>query len=54
VSLAMRSLDGLTHEAARLVEGTNRAISKSEGQVAELDRLVDIFTLEQGRPAQAA
>jgi methyl-accepting chemotaxis protein len=54
VSLAMRSLDGLTREAARLVEGTNRAISKSEGQVAELDRLVDIFTLEQGRPAQAA
>ncbi|WP_323015090.1 methyl-accepting chemotaxis protein, partial [Devosia sp.] len=48
VSVAVRTMDEMTQHNAALVEQTNAAIEQTEGQASELDRVVDIFTLEDG------
>jgi methyl-accepting chemotaxis protein len=45
VTGAMRKLEEMTQHNASLVEETNQAISTTEMQVSELDRLVDLFTI---------
>jgi methyl-accepting chemotaxis protein len=45
VSAGMHTLEEMTQHNAGLVEETNAALANAERQVAELDRLVDIFTL---------
>jgi methyl-accepting chemotaxis protein len=46
VNVAVRTLDEMTQHNAALVEETNAAIEQTEAQAAELDRIVDIFTIE--------
>jgi methyl-accepting chemotaxis protein len=45
VAKAMRVLEEMTQHNAALVEETNQAISTTEMQVSDLDRLVDLFTI---------
>jgi methyl-accepting chemotaxis protein len=52
VNVAVRTLDEMTQHNAALVEETNAAIEQTEAQAAELDRIVDIFTIAD--PAQRA
>jgi len=47
VGAAVRQLDEMTQHNAALVEETNAAIEQTEGQAAELDRIVDIFKIEE-------
>src|SRR5690606_6713972 len=47
VSVAVRTLDEMTQHNAALVEETNAAIEQTEAQASELDRVVDIFTIEE-------
>jgi methyl-accepting chemotaxis protein len=55
VNVAVRTLDEMTQHNAALVEETNAAIEQTEAQAAELDRIVDIFTIsDTGGPARAA
>ncbi len=49
VSVAVRTMDEMTQHNAALVEETNAAIEQTEAQATELDRVVDIFTIEEGR-----
>jgi methyl-accepting chemotaxis protein len=49
VNVAVRQMDEMTQHNAALVEETNAAIEQTEGQASELDRIVDIFRLEDGR-----
>ena len=46
VSVAVRTLDEMTQHNAALVEETNAAIEQTEAQASELDRVVDIFTID--------
>ena len=46
VSVAVRTLDEMTQHNAALVEETNAAIEQTEAQATELDRVVDIFTID--------
>ena len=46
VSSAVRTLDEMTQHNAALVEETNAAIEQTEAQASELDRIVDVFTLD--------
>jgi methyl-accepting chemotaxis protein len=46
VNIAVRQLDEMTQHNAALVEETNAAIEQTEGQATELDRIVDVFTLD--------
>jgi methyl-accepting chemotaxis protein len=46
VTKAMRTLEEMTQHNAALVEETNQAISTTEMQVSDLDRLVDLFTID--------
>jgi len=48
VNVAVRLMDEMTQHNAALVEETNAAIEQTEGQASELDRIVDIFILEDG------
>jgi methyl-accepting chemotaxis protein len=59
VNTAIRQLDEMTQHNAALVEETNAAIEQTEAQANDLDRIVDVFTLEeapvqQGRRRLAA
>jgi len=45
VAVAVRQMDEITQHNAALVEETNAAIEQTEAQAAELDRIVDVFTL---------
>ena len=54
VSVAVRTLDEMTQHNAALVEETNAAIEQTEAQAGELDRVVDIFTLEETAIASTA
>ena len=45
----MRQMDEMTQHNAALVEETNAAIEQTEQQASELDRIVDIFVV-QDRP----
>jgi len=46
VNTAIRQLDEMTQHNAALVEQTNAAIEQTEAQAQDLDRIVDVFTLE--------
>ncbi|WP_291421597.1 methyl-accepting chemotaxis protein [Devosia sp.] len=46
ISTAVRQMDEMTQHNAALVEETNAAIEQTEAQASELDRIVDIFRLE--------
>jgi methyl-accepting chemotaxis protein len=55
VSVAVRQMDEMTQHNAALVEETNAAIEQTEAQASDLDRIVDIFRIdEEDRPARAA
>jgi methyl-accepting chemotaxis protein len=59
VNTAIRQLDEMTQHNAALVEETNAAIEQTEAQANDLDRIVDVFTLDdapaqQGRRRMAA
>ena len=47
VTSAVRTMDEMTQHNAALVEQTNAAIEQTEAQATELDRIVDIFAVEQ-------
>src|SRR5690606_14922337 len=53
VSTAVRTLDEMTQHNAALVEETNAAIEQTEAQAQTLDRIVDIFVIEERRPNPA-
>jgi methyl-accepting chemotaxis protein len=57
VNTAVRQMDEMTQHNAALVEETNAAIERTESQATDLDRIVDIFTLEDSgrsrRPSPA-
>ncbi len=52
VSAAVRTMDEMTQHNAALVEETNAAIEQTEAQATELDRIVEIFRIDQ--PSSAA
>ncbi|RYE84062.1 MAG: methyl-accepting chemotaxis protein, partial [Hyphomicrobiales bacterium] len=51
VNGAVRVMDEMTQHNAALVEETNAAIEQTEAQAVELDRIVEVFTVEGARPA---
>jgi methyl-accepting chemotaxis protein len=58
VTVSVRQLDEMTQHNAALVEQTNAAIEQTENQASELDRIVDVFTLDgrsgaRSQPLQA-
>jgi len=46
VTTAVRTMDEMTQHNAALVEQTNAAIEQTEAQATELDRIVDIFIID--------
>ncbi|MBU1304473.1 MAG: PAS domain-containing protein, partial [Alphaproteobacteria bacterium] len=46
VTTAVRQMDEMTQHNAALVEETNAAIEQTEGQATELDRIVEVFTID--------
>ena len=56
VTAAVRQLDEMTQHNAALVEETNAAIEQTENQANELDKIVDVFTIDgqETRRARAA
>ncbi len=54
VSTSVRALDEMTQHNAALVEEINAAIEQSEAQAAQLDAVVDVFTLEESGAKAAA
>ena len=48
VSTAVRQMDEMTQHNAALVEEINAAIEQTESQANDLDRIVDVFTIEGG------
>jgi ABC-type transporter Mla subunit MlaD len=53
VNTAVRTMDEMTQHNAALVEQTNASIEQTEMQATELDRIVDLFTVE-GKAAKPA
>jgi methyl-accepting chemotaxis protein len=49
VTVAVRTLDEMTQHNAALVEETNAAIEQTESQAQQLDRIVDVFALDEVR-----
>jgi len=45
ISVAVRQMDEMTQHNAALVEQTNAAIEQTEAQAAELDGIVEVFTI---------
>jgi methyl-accepting chemotaxis protein len=54
VNTAVRTMDEMTQHNAALVEEMNASIEQTEAQATQLDRIVDIFALEQRAAAPAA
>ncbi|HEY9009379.1 MAG TPA: methyl-accepting chemotaxis protein [Devosia sp.] len=54
VNSAVRTMDEMTQHNAALVEETNAAIEQTEAQAVELDRIVEVFTVEGGGAPAAA
>ncbi|HTN62991.1 MAG TPA: methyl-accepting chemotaxis protein, partial [Devosia sp.] len=48
VNTAVRTMDEMTQHNAALVEEINAAIEQTESQATELDRIVDIFAINEG------
>ena len=46
ITTAVRLMDEMTQHNAALVEETNAAIEQTEAQASELDRIVDIFRID--------
>ena len=46
-------MDEMTQHNAALVEQTNAAIEQTEAQASELDRIVDIFVIEDASDSGA-
>jgi methyl-accepting chemotaxis protein len=53
VSSAVRTMDEMTQQNAALVEETNAAIEQTEAQASELDKIIDVFSID-GVAATAA
>ena len=53
VNVAVRTLDEMTQHNAALVEETNAAIAQTEAQAAELDRIIEVFALEEHADSDA-
>jgi methyl-accepting chemotaxis protein len=53
VNTAVRTMDEMTQHNAALVEEMNASIEQTEAQATQLDRIVDIFALEQRSAAPA-
>ncbi len=51
VTTAVKQVDVMTQHNAALVEETNAAIEQTETQAVELDRIVDVFVVEDTAPA---
>jgi methyl-accepting chemotaxis protein len=49
VTTAVKQVDEMTQHNAALVEETNAAIEQTEGQAQELDRIVDVFVVDDAR-----
>jgi methyl-accepting chemotaxis protein len=47
VTIAVRTMDEMTQHNAALVEQTNAAIEQTEAQASELDRIVEVFRINQ-------
>ena len=47
VTIAVRTMDEMTQHNAALVEETNAAIEQTESQASELDRIVEVFRIDQ-------
>ncbi|HEY9009380.1 MAG TPA: methyl-accepting chemotaxis protein [Devosia sp.] len=54
VNVAVRTLDEMTQHNAALVEETNAAIEQTEAQAVELDRIVEVFTVDGARASVRA
>ena len=54
VNTAVRTMDEMTQHNAALVEEMNASIEQTEAQATQLDRIVEIFALEQRAPAPVA
>jgi methyl-accepting chemotaxis protein len=54
VGSAVRILDEMTQHNAALVEQTNAAIEQTEAQANELDRIVEVFALDDEEQRRAA
>jgi methyl-accepting chemotaxis protein len=57
VNRAVEDLDKMNQHNTALVEETNASVEQAEFQTAELDRVVDLFTIDDGhvvRPSRAA
>ena len=52
VNAAVRQMDEMTQHNAALVEETNAAIEQTEAQAVELDRIVEVFRVEDGAPVR--
>ena len=50
VTSAVRALDEMTQHNAALVEETNAAVEQTEAQANELDRIVEVFALDDEPP----
>jgi methyl-accepting chemotaxis protein len=48
VATAVRQMDEMTQHNAALVEETNAAIEQTEAQASELDRIVEVFKIDDG------
>ncbi|MCP8882689.1 methyl-accepting chemotaxis protein [Devosia sp. XJ19-1] len=53
VNTAVRTMDEMTQHNAALVEEMNASIEQTEAQASQLDTIVDIFAIEQRKPAPA-
>ena len=56
VNTAVRQMDEMTQHNAALVEEINASIEQTESQAADLDRIVDVFTMDEDghRPGAVA
>jgi hypothetical protein len=50
VTIAVQQMDEMTQHNAALVEETNAAIEQTEAQAVELDRIVEVFTIDTPTP----
>ena len=53
VNTAVRQMDEMTQHNAALVEETNAAIEQTEAQATELDRIVEVFTLDEAERSRS-
>jgi methyl-accepting chemotaxis protein len=53
VNTAVEDLDKMNQHNTALVEETNASVEQAEFQTAELDRVVELFTIDDGRAAPA-